>query len=96
MSLRELLEECYRAFPRKLGKSQGIKNAQKTIKTSSDIEKLKVAVLKYSEHVKSNKLEPKFIMHFSTFMNQWEDWLEPDVGSTVSFGEDKWTKLKTR
>ena len=27
--------------------------------------------------------DPEFLMHFSTFMNSWTDWLAPDAGQVV-------------
>lgn len=96
MSIRELLEECYRLYPRKLGKSQGMRSALKTIRSSKDVEDLKKAILKYRAHIERENTLPQYVMYFGTFMNQWTDWLEDDVGVTEALKNDKWAKLKER
>lgn len=96
MNIREFLEVAYQLYPRKLGKSQGIKVAMKSIKTKEDLEKLKLAIGKYRAHIEREKTEAKFVMYFSTFMNQWMDWLEDGHGVTEVSQVDKWAKLKER
>lgn len=73
-----MLEEAYKTYPRKLGKSPGLKKAKKEIKKTSDLENLKTAIQNYKVHLEKENIEPKFTMHFSTFMGQWRDWICPE------------------
>lgn len=96
MSIREFLEEAYQLYPRKIGKSPGMRIAMRSIKNKNDLENLKLAILKYRAHIEREKTEAKFVMYFSTFMNQWMDWLEDGHGVTEVSKVDKWAKLKER
>jgi hypothetical protein len=82
-------EILYNQYPRKQGKSQGIKKLQSSIKSQEDFNKLKMAIEKYSEHCKTNATEKKFIKHFSSFVSEWRDWLDPDIGSSFTFKKRK-------
>jgi hypothetical protein len=77
-------ESVYRDYPRKLGKSPGLKKCRTHVKTEADYESLKYAIERYKQHCASNHVEAKFIMHFSTFMNQWRDWLDLGHGESLS------------
>lgn len=80
-------ESLYLRYPRKLGKKKGIAACKVQIKTQIDFDNLKKAIAKYSAHCDKNRTEDKFIKHFSTFMNSWEDWLEDDAGQVVKNGK---------
>lgn len=82
-------EEIYNAYPRKVGKAKGHDVFKREIKTLADFENLRLAVEKYTRHVTKEKTEAKYIKHFSTFMNSWRDWLDPDAGTAISFSETK-------
>lgn len=66
--------DAYEKYPRKVGKSAGLKTAQKTVKNEDDYNNLLKAINNYSTHVKGN--DPKHIKHFSSFMSEWRDWIE--------------------
>lgn len=74
-------EKIYLSYPRKIGKKKGLETAKKVILNKQDFENLKVAIEKYSNHVKREKTESRYIQHFSTFMGSWEDWVDPTTGS---------------
>lgn len=73
----------YQQYPRKIGKQAGIEKCKKTIKTREDFAALALAVRRYAAHCQREGTEPKFIKHFSSFMNSWRDWCEPDAGTTT-------------
>ncbi len=75
-------EDIYSVYPKKEGKSDGLKICKREIKTLLDLDLLRSAVARYRKHCEDSKIEKKFIKHFSTFMNQWRDWLDPDVGTS--------------
>jgi len=75
----EDFETVYRDYPRKEGKSDGISKLKKEITNHQQLDQVRIAIANY----KKRKLgdDPKFIMHFSTFVGKWKDWLDPTTGS---------------
>jgi hypothetical protein len=73
-------EGLYLKYPRKEGKSEGLRKLAREIQTRDDFEALGQAIVRYRDHVVKAGTEPKFIKHFSTFVNHWRDWLDPEVG----------------
>ncbi len=82
--------DLYAKYPKKLGKKQGLRICKNAIKNPEALIAAHKAVERYAEYCRSNKVEPQFIKHFSTFMNSWEDWLDESVGSI-----DKSVRQKT-
>lgn len=70
----------YESYPRKIGKKKGLEICEKVVKTEADFQRVRTAISNYRDHCAREGTEPKFIKHFSTFMNSWEDWLEPNTG----------------
>lgn len=70
------LESIYREYPRKEGKTRGMKLLAGKMKTQEDFDKFCMAVRNYASKVKREKTEPKFIKHFATFVNCFEDYLD--------------------
>jgi hypothetical protein len=71
-------EEVYQSYPRKEGKSNGFKIYQRDIKSPEDRNLLIAAIQNY---VAKKSDRPEYMLHFSTFMGQWRDWLDPDAGT---------------
>lgn len=81
-SIPSELERIYRDYyPRKEGKSKGLSKLCREIKDIPSLEKFSAAVKAYAEQVRRDKTEPKFIKHFSTFVNEWTDYLDPLTGT---------------
>lgn len=74
--------EIYSLYPRKEGKSDGLKICKREIKTKADFELLRSAVIRYREHCESAGTDKKFIKHFDSFMGRWRDSLDPDYGTS--------------
>lgn len=74
-------DAIYKKYPRKEGKQKGLAICRTQIKTQNDFDNLSKAVDRYCEHLRKSGSESKFIKHFSTFMNSWRDWLDPETGS---------------
>ena len=70
-------DEVYELYPRKIGKKAGEEKYKKSIKTTDQVSQILMAVKNYSNHCKKSKSDAKYIKHFSTWMNTWEDWIEP-------------------
>jgi hypothetical protein len=83
------LESVYRDYPRKEGKSSGMKTLRGEIKTPEDFALLKQAVSKYRESLKTKGTKPEFILLWSSFCGQWRDWLEPDAGKAEDFSKSE-------
>lgn len=75
-------DSAYFLYPLKKGKQKGLIKLKKEITTVEDLELFKKAIEQYSADLKKNKTESKYIKHFSTFANEWRDWLEPDAGKS--------------
>lgn len=75
---------AYENYPRKQGKSAGIKTLAREIKTEFDYFDLLNAIERYNAHLKAARTEPKYFKMFSTFANEWRDWLEQDAGKTTA------------
>lgn len=67
-------ESAYRRYPRKDGKSKGIKKLRAEIKVAEDFEKLVLAIENYSSSRRGQ--DSQFTKHFSTFASEWRDWIE--------------------
>lgn len=78
---KKFIEEIYSGYPRKMGKTKGLTACRQKIKTETDFQNLKQAVTNYREWVNKEKVEDQYIKHFSTFMNSWQDWLDPQTGT---------------
>ena len=79
----QLLEDIYALYPRKRGKTAGMKKLKGLIikkdgSVNKEIaDKIITAIQNYREETKFT--EKDYIKHFGTFMNNWEDYLEEDV-----------------
>lgn len=73
----------YASYPRKEGKSLGLRKLKSAIKTLEDFEDLKKAIDNYSKHCQKAGTEKQYIKHFSTFVSEWRDWLDPETGTAV-------------
>jgi hypothetical protein len=74
-------EILYLEYPRKEGKSEGIKKCKSQIKTILEYENLRDAIARYRDHVQKAGTETRFVKQFSTFMGCWRDWLDPRTGT---------------
>jgi hypothetical protein len=82
------LERVYQAYPKKLGKSEGMSRLKAMIKTDEDYQAFEKAVANYAAYIKREKIEARFIKQFSSFVGSqkvqpWRDYLDDDVGKTL-------------
>lgn len=68
-------EALYAKYPRKEGKTRGMDQCRRQIKTAADFHALDRAVETYRAAVTGH--ERRFIKQFSSFMSCWRDYLEP-------------------
>ena len=87
--IQSAIEAAYQSYPRKLGKSPGMKIARAKIRSLEGAEALKQAIYNYRQHLKREKTESQYVLYFSTFMRQWTDWLDENHGAADSFSDKR-------
>lgn len=75
-------DSLYEKYPRKEGKKKGLAKCRLEIKTQEKFIALSRAIDRYKEYCVREKKEPRFIRHFATFMGIWEDWTDPETGTS--------------
>lgn len=80
-----ILEAAYQCYPRKNGKTRGLKKLKEEIKSSRDAKSFQDAVTKYRQNCKQEKTPAAYVKHFSTFVSEWRDWLDSETGAAESF-----------
>lgn len=83
------VEEIYRRYPRKRGKSPGIKKLLTDIKNGAAPEEINTALSNFITSLKRDRTEPEFVPYFSTWVSQWRDWLDPEHGKSEGFNSPK-------
>lgn len=79
--------EIYAKYPRKQGKTAGLKACRKQILSDEQFAKLSLAVDRFNKHHKAQGTDKKYIPLFSTFMSSWEDCLDADYGAVTLPGD---------
>lgn len=79
------LDGAYALYPRKEGKTRGMKIAARDVRTPEDYEALRRAIGNYARIQELRGTEAKYIKHFATFMGEWRDWVDvaPPVSSSA-------------
>lgn len=67
-------DALYKKYPRKEGKSKGIKKLKSEITTWEDFQKLSLAIANYAASRIGQ--DATFTKHFSTFASEWRDWID--------------------
>ena len=70
----------WKQYPRKMGKTLAAKRFKSKIKKQSDYDLLMKALDRYNQYVSNSNIQREYIKHGSTWMGEWEDWLENDIG----------------
>jgi len=76
------LLELYDEYPLKKGKKRGLVKLATMIRDHDQCLQFATAVDNYRAQLKKDRTDPKFIMHFDTFVNQWEEHLDPNHGTS--------------
>jgi hypothetical protein len=68
-------DALYKQYPRKVGKTPGLKKLRTLIHSPSDYEAVREGIKRYREKIAREKIEPRFVAQFSTWVNQerWKD-----------------------
>lgn len=71
-----IFEQVYSLYPRKEGRSRGLRVFRREVRSQESLNALCQAIENYNLNIKRQKIEKQFIKHFSTFMNEWKDWID--------------------
>ncbi len=77
--------ELYDSYPRKVGRKKGLARLRTILAKNGAFEQIQLAITNYTSHCENLKMETKFIKHFTTFLSEWEDWLDPGHGGGKTF-----------
>ncbi len=75
-------DSVYRLFARKEGKKKGLEYLAEKY-SIDDLPNLETASANYTTHVRRERKEKKFIKLFSTWVSEWDDWLDPEAGKVI-------------
>lgn len=81
------LDALYAGYPRKKGKSAGMKTLKAAIKRGESIEDMFTSCDRFKEHHKNEKTAAEFVPYFSTWASSYRDCLDPDYGKSDDFSE---------
>jgi len=94
-SLSEI-ENLYKKYPRKEGKTKGLRIAEREVRTAQDLQDLSTAIDNYRAYTQTRVKDKAFIKHFSTFMGEWRDWLENEHGKPEPEREETEEEIRKR
>ncbi len=77
------LESLYFLYPRKVKKKKGIEKLKVVIKDQETFDAVKKSILNYSAYCSKHVVEPRYIMYFTTFVNSWEDYIDPIIETKI-------------
>ena len=70
------LETAYKLYPKKRGKTPGLKKLKKEIQTERDYDQLVLAIQNYAKEVRGKDMQ--YVLHFKSFVSEWRDWINPE------------------
>jgi hypothetical protein len=76
-----------------MGKTLAAKRFNSKIKKESDYKLLMQAIDRYNQYIDNKNIQIEYIKHGSTWMNEWKDWLENDIGDIK---QSSWLSIDER
>lgn len=89
-------ESVYAAFPKQVGKKKGISRLKAQIRTQEDFVAVTLACANYVAYCQRQKLEHRFIKHFSSWTSEWEDWIDKSHGNGHDFSNGASSKISIK
>jgi len=84
------LDQLYATYPRKVGKTRGMVQLKKLITSQILYDQVSTALKRYREWCIKEGKEARYIMHFSTWVSTWREWLDNETGtSNIDQAPDK-------
>jgi len=68
-------ELIWEKYPKKLGKKAALKHYSATVKSLDDFTLIEKALVNYTDSLRKNGTEDKYIQNGSTWFNNWHDWI---------------------
>lgn len=84
----ELFKQFYARYPRKEGKDGGKSRFLKILTSAEVWYRLNAALDGYLLKIRDEHTEPRYMLHFSTFMNRWEEYEHYESPSSPTFSFD--------
>ena len=81
--IEEFVFALYALYPRKMGKSAGVKKLLKQLKSEADCRDFANAMGRFCLYHEGKETEEQFIPYFSTFVSSWRDWLCESTGTAI-------------
>lgn len=81
------IEELYKNYPLKKGKTVGVKKLLRQINNKDQLNDLSKAIKNYADECKGK--DQQYIKHFSTFAGCWQDYVEATTKTKSDFVEMK-------
>lgn len=78
---RFAFEAVYAVFPRKRGKSDGLRRLERDVRTQADFDALITAVRNFAAEMQREQRPIDKIAYFSTWVGEWKDWIQLERGS---------------
>lgn len=70
------VDAAYQAYPRKVGKTRGMRKLLADLKPGEGPDLLRAAE-NYAAYVRGQRTEEQYVKHFSTWAGEWRDWINP-------------------
>lgn len=86
-------DSLYLRYPRKEGRKLGMARLKKTIKTQAEYDAFAFALDQYIKLCASEGRGLKFVKHWSTFVNNWTDYIQSDLSVQVDVAAEQLTKI---
>lgn len=78
-------KEVYAKYPLKLGKKDGVKALATRLEKGLALSDAMAALQRFIDHHKTRGTDKNFLPYFSTWVNDLEDWLDPETGKAEDF-----------
>ena len=74
-------DPIWELYPKKLGKKDAQRHFYASLKNGRQVGEITRSIKNYIQFIKDNKTEPQYVLHGSTFFNNWEDYLNYESSS---------------
>lgn len=88
----KIFEAFWKLYPNKKGKDGAFKKFKKNIIDDTTYQQLILATNNYNKEIKDKKTQLQYIKHGSSFMTDWQDYLEVDIKPTSDINKKDFTE----